>query len=120
AMPNFVRRWIINAVSVALAAHLVGGIHLHGGVLETFMVALVFGLVNAFVKPLAVLLSLPLLLFSLGLFYFVLNGAMLMLTARLTPYLDVDGLGAAVLGSLVISLASVAMGRLIEKTEPRD
>ena len=78
------------------------------------VVAFVFGLVNALLKPIVLLFSLPFLLLSLGLFTFVVNGVMLMVTAGLTDALSVSGLWAAVLGSLVISIVSTILGWVLK------
>jgi putative membrane protein len=77
-------------------------------------VALLFGVLNALLKPILLLLSLPFLLVTLGLFAFVVNGALLLLTARLTEHLAVSGLGSAILGSLVISLVTIVLGRALD------
>ncbi|MBM4373408.1 MAG: phage holin family protein [Deltaproteobacteria bacterium] len=109
-MRNFVVRIFVNALALSAAAWLVPGISLSGGFADVLLVALVFGLVNAILKPLVLLLSLPFLLLTLGLFAFVVNAAMLLLTARLTEHLAVSGFGAALLGSLVISVVSAVLG----------
>ena len=113
-MRNFVVRLVVNALALSAAAWLVPGISLSGGVWSVLLVALVFGLVNALLKPLVLLLSLPFLLLTLGLFAFVVNGAMLLITARLTEHLAVSGLVAAILGSIVISLVSAVLGSALK------
>jgi putative membrane protein len=100
---------IVNAIALWFAAWLVDGMHLSESVVEVVIVALVFGLVNVFIKPVVLLLSLPLLLLSLGLFTFVINAAMLGLAAYLTAGLVVDSVGAALTGSLVVSVASLLL-----------
>ena len=116
-MRNFIIRLFVNALALSAAAWLVSGITLTGGIGDVLLVALVFGLVNAVLKPLVWLLFfpflLPLLVLTLGLFAFVVNGAMLLLTARFTEHLEVSGLGAAVLGSIVISLVSAVLGGVL-------
>ena len=73
-----------------------------------------FGVLNALLKPLLIILSLPFLILTLGLFAFVVNGALLLITASLTEHLAVSGLGAAILGSLVISVVTMLMGRALK------
>jgi putative membrane protein len=119
-MRNFAVRLFVNALALSAAAWLVPGISLTGGVWSVLLVALVFGLVNALLKPLVLLLSLPFLLLTLGLFAFVVNGAMLLITARLTEHLAVSGLGAAILGSIVISLVSAVLGSALKDGDGRD
>lgn len=109
-MRKFTVRLFVNALALSAAAYLVDGITLSGDFGPVLLVALLFGLVNALLKPLVLLLSLPFLILTLGLFTLVVNGAMLMVTAALTEHLTVSGLGAAILGSLVISVVSVLLG----------
>jgi putative membrane protein len=102
---GFVVRTLLNAATIALAAALVPGIRLDGA-WPALLAGLVLGLVNALVRPVLVILTLPLTVVTLGLFLLVLNGVCLALTAWLVPGFDVDGLLAAVLGALVISAVS--------------
>ena len=95
---------VLNGIALLLASYLVPGIDYRGGVLYLLLAGLVIGLVNLLVKPLVTLLSLPLVVVTLGLFYLVINGLMLALAAWLLDGLTVDGCGAAVLGGLVIAL----------------
>jgi putative membrane protein len=119
-MRNFVIRLFVNALALSAAAWLVPGISLSGGFGDVLLVALVFGLVNAILKPIVFLLSLPFVIVTLGLFAFVVNGAMLLLTARLTDHLAVSGLGAAILGSVVISLVSAILGGALKDEKKRE
>lgn len=118
-MRNFVIRLFVNALALSAAAYIVPGIHLEGTFGDILLVALVFGLVNALLKPLVWLLSLPFLILTLGLFAFVVNGAMLLLTAHFTDPLSVSGLGAAVVGSIVISLVSMLLGGALKDEKKR-
>jgi putative membrane protein len=102
---GFVIRALVNAATIALAAALLPGIRLEGA-WPALLAGVVLGLVNALVRPVLVILTLPLTVVTLGLFLLVLNGLCLILTAWLVPGFDVDGLGAAVLGALVISVVS--------------
>lgn len=95
---------VLNGIALLLASLLVPGVDYQGGILYLLLAGLVIGLINLLVKPLVTLLSLPLLLVTLGLFYLVINGAMLWLAGWLLDGLTVDGCGAAVLGGLVIAL----------------
>lgn len=104
-MPGFFIRWLLNAVALAVAASIVPGIH-SDGVGATMIAALVLGILNAIVRPFLILLTLPINLLTLGLFTFVVNGIMLLMTGSLVRGFTVDGLGAAILGALVLSLVS--------------
>ena len=114
-MRNAIVRLVINAAALWGAAALVGGVHLSEDFSGVVVVALVFGLVNALIKPLVKLLSLPLLLLTLGLFTVVINASMLLLTAHFTRHLAVDGFGAAVAGSLVVSFVSLVLSLLLKE-----
>jgi putative membrane protein len=94
---GFIVRVLVNAAAIALAASLVRGIHLEGSGAAR-LAGLVLGLINALVRPVLVVLTLPLTLVTLGLFLLVLNGVCLALTAWLVSGFDVDGLLSAVLG----------------------
>ena len=113
-MLSFILHWLVLAVALFVAARLVPGVHVTSyGVLA--VAALVIGLVNAFVRPVLVLLSLPLTIVTLGLFYLVVNGVCLMLAAALVPGFRVDGCGAAILGALVISIVGWLINLLLPK-----
>ena len=101
---------LLNAVALWLAANLVPGIHYSGGLAWLLLAGLLLGLLNLLVKPLLTFLSLPLIVLSLGLFYLVINGAILYLAAGLMPHhLQVAGCGSAILGGLVIGLFNWAV-----------
>jgi putative membrane protein len=102
---GFIVRVLVNAAVIALAAALVPGLHL-AGAMPALLAGLVLGLINALVRPVLVVLTLPLTLLTLGLFLLVLNGICLALTAWLVPGFDIDGFLPAVLGALVISVVS--------------
>ncbi|MFI8188432.1 phage holin family protein [Streptomyces sp. NPDC085946] len=117
-MMNFLVKTIANAGALAVAVWLLDKITLTGdstgrktGTL--ILVALIFGLVNVLVKPVVKLLSLPLLILTLGLFTLVVNALMLLLTSWLADVLDlsfhVEGFWTAVVGGLIISVVSWAL-----------
>ena len=98
----------VNAVALWVASELLGDdMKLEGELWRILVVAAVFGLINAFLRPIAKLLSLPLIILSLGIFIIVINAVMLLLTDILTgDLLEIDGFGPAFLGALIISLVS--------------
>ncbi|CAL9518018.1 hypothetical protein SUDANB105_03749 [Streptomyces sp. enrichment culture] len=117
-MMNFLVKTIANAGALAVAVWLLDKITLTGDgtgkkVGTLLIVALIFGLVNFLVKPIVKLLSLPLLILTLGLFTLVVNALMLLLTSWLADKLDigfhVEGFWTAVLGGLIISIVSWAL-----------
>ena len=109
-MRNFLIRLFVNALALAAAAWLIDGIQMGGGFFDVLLVALVFGVLNAILKPLLLLFSLPLLIVTLGLFALVVNAGMLMITASLLDDFAVSGFWAAFLGSLVISITTMLLG----------
>lgn len=113
-MKTLLVRLVINALGLLAAASLVPGIGLAPGFLDVALVAAVFGLVNALLKPILTVLSFPFLIVSLGLFALVINAVLLLVTARLTERLAVEGFGSAVLGSVVISVVGMLAGWLLK------
>lgn len=113
----FIIRWLITAAGVWVASKLIGGIHLDGWE-STLMVALILGLLNAFVRPLLVFGSLPALILTLGLFLIIINTALLALTAWIAGKFDsihfsIDGFWSAVGGAVIISIVSFLITRFI-------
>ena len=104
-MPGFLIRMLVTALGLALAAALVPGIEIAGSV-TLLAAALLLGIVNAVVRPLAVLFTLPLTLLTLGLFLLVINAAMLGLVAWLLDGFHIAGFFAALIGSLIVSFTS--------------
>jgi putative membrane protein len=109
-------RWLINAAALYVAVQIVPGIRAEdtGAIL---IAAVVIGLINATLKPIAVLLTLPLTILTLGLFYLVVNAAMLYLAAVLTPGFELAGFGSAVVGAVVVSLVGMLLGGLAERKD---
>ena len=113
---------VVNALALAAATWLIAGISLTGAtpgdrVTALLLVAVVFGIVNAVVRPVVKLLSLPFLILTLGLLIFVINALMLLLTSWLSGQLGlgfhVDGFGSALLGGLVVMVATWVLEVLI-------
>jgi putative membrane protein len=106
-LKEFLQRWAITTVGVLIAAHVVRGIHYESW--QGLLVAtLVLGLLNAFIRPILLLLSLPLLIVTLGLFTLVINALLLMLVGQIKGF-HVDGFWAAFWGGVVISVASLLL-----------
>lgn len=104
-MTGFLIRWLITALGLWVAQAIVPGIEITG-VGTLLAAALLLGLVNAVVRPIVVLLTLPITVLSLGLFLLVVNAAMLALVAALLDGMVVRGFFSALFGSLVVSLTS--------------
>ena len=97
---------VANAVALWATTQLVAGISWSGDLVQLLVAGAVFGLLNLIVRPIVMLLSLPLLVVSLGLFYFVLNGLLLWGFSKLMPGYTVSGLWTGILGSLVIMIVN--------------
>ena len=104
-MPRFIITWILTAASLLITAYLVPGIHLNG-IAAAAIGAVVLGLMNAIVRPIMVLLTLPLTILTLGLFLFVVNALSFYLVPLFTPGFKIDSFGTALIGSIVLSLVS--------------
>ncbi len=119
----FVIRLLVNAAALYVATKLVPGVTYEGSSLAFFGVALVFGIVNAFIRPVAKVLTFPFIIVTLGLFILVINGLMLWLTSRLSAALGlgfhVRGFWAAIGGAIVVSIVSLILSMLIGEREVR-
>lgn len=112
AMKAFLARWLIGTVAVLVATYVVPGIRYRHWT-DLLVATFILGLLNTFVRPLLILLSLPLLVVTLGLFTLVINAVLLLLVSALMgPAFHVDGFGQAVLAALVISLITLALNKL--------
>jgi putative membrane protein len=118
-------RWIINAAALAAAAYLVPGINIVGepAWLTVAITALIFGLVNALIRPLLKLLTCPLIILTLGLFTLVINGLMLWLSSwigkQFSVGFEVTGFVPALLGALVVSVVSFVLTLVFREDDDR-
>jgi len=106
-----------NAVALYITTLLVPGITFTGNLLTLFLAGLILGIFNLIVRPIAMLLALPLLIITLGLFYFVLNGLLLWLAAAFLPGYSVNGLIPGIVGALVMTLTNWVLGLFFKKKE---
>lgn len=115
---SFIIRLIVNAAALWVATRLVPGVVYDGAVLPFLGVAIVFGIVNAFIRPVTKILTFPIIILTLGLFSLVVNGLMLWLTSALSGALGlgfhVSGFWAAFLGALVVSIVSTILSLFIQ------
>ena len=120
-MKKFLQSWAINTFAVLAAVWIVPGIHFKDDSLwAPFVTSLVLGILNAFIRPVLMLLALPLLIFTLGLFTLVINALMLYFVSFLLGrYFEVDSFGAAFLGALVISIVSLLLNLVTGGSRPR-
>ena len=116
-------RWLINTLAIYVAVQVVPGVQYVGGPVGFLLVALLFGLVNATVRPLLALLTCPLVMLTLGLFLFVINAMMLLLTGWLSRQFElgfrVAGFWPAFWAGLLISLVSLFLSIVVGEKEVR-
>lgn len=102
---KLVLNWLIAAAAIVISAYLLPGVGVSGFVVALIL-AIVLGAINIFIRPLLVLLTLPITLFTFGLFLFVINALLILLAAEIVPGFTVDGFWWALLFSAVLSLIS--------------
>jgi len=116
-IPGFLIRFVINAAALGVAAWLIDGIEVDN-IQALLLAALIFGIVNAIVKPILAFVTCPLIVLTLGLFLLVLNAAMMGLTSWIAGQLDisfrVDSFVAALLGAIIVAIVSWALTQLTD------
>lgn len=110
-MKSFFIRWLFTTISVLLVAELLPGIEVTSAV-GLILAALIMGILNAFLKPLMIILTLPLTVFSFGLFLFVINGIILYLTSLIVRGFDIANIWVAIVASILISIVSTLINWL--------
>jgi putative membrane protein len=100
-----VTRWLVITVSILLASHFMSGIRVES-IFTALIAAGLLGLINVFIKPIFILLTLPLSILTLGVFTFFINAFLLELVAYIVPGFEIDGFLSAFLGALIISIVS--------------
>jgi putative membrane protein len=111
---RFVLVWLLNTVALLVVAYIVPGIHVQD-LMAAIVAALVLGLVNAVIRPILVLLTLPVTVLTLGLFILVINGLMFQLAAWVVPGFEVAGFWWAVLGALVFSIITFFLAAAVQR-----
>ena len=115
---RLILRWIALALAIWAATAIVPGITVHGGARTYLWVALLFGLINAVIGSTVKVLTFPVTIITFGLFIFVINVAMLALTARWSTALDIKDFWSAVFASLIISIVSSLLRGFYKRTTP--
>ena len=111
-MKRFLQSWLINTLAVLVAVYVVKGIH-YQKPLDLVIASLLLGVLNSVLRPVLLLLALPLLIFTLGLFMLVINALLLLLVGDLMrPHFQVDDFRSAFWGALVISIVSLILNIL--------
>ena len=118
AVKWFIQRWLVTTAGVLIASELVSGIQYrtYGGLI---VASLLLGIFNAFLRPIMMILSLPLLILTLGLFTFIINALLLRFVGYLVDSFEVNGFWPALFGGIIISIVSFVANGLIGKKEKR-
>ena len=106
-----------NAFALWVTQALVPGITFRGSFVTLIIAGAIWGLFNLIVRPIAMVLSIPLLILTLGLFYFVLNGILLWLASFFLPGYQVNGIVSGILGALVMTVVNWAVHALVKKED---
>ena len=100
--------WLINAAALYATTQVIPGVRVAG--LENLLVAAIaIGLINAIIRPILRFVTMPITVLTLGLFYFVLNGALFYLAAHFTPGFELDSFASAILGGIVMSIVATVL-----------
>lgn len=114
-MVYFLVKWLINALAIFIVAHIVKGIEVSSTAV-VLVIALVLGIVNAFVRPLVILVTLPINILTLGLFTLFINGALFYLVSKLVKGFVITGFWPAFWGYILFSIISCLLSYLIIET----
>ncbi len=114
---QFLLRWLGNGVGLWIAAQLIPGIGYGEKIRVIFVAALVFSIVNAVVRPIIVLLSLPAIVYTLGFFTLVINALMLFLVSIIYPRFQLDTFGAALLAVIIVWLVNYAVSVFVSSPQ---
>lgn len=117
-MRHFVFRWIITTVAILIASRLIPGIHVDGTG-ASIGAALLLGILNAFIRPILLLLSAPLILLTLGVFILIINALLLWWVPTFVPGFEVDSFGSAFWGSIIVSLVSWMLSAFFRGSDGR-
>ncbi|MBW4548937.1 MAG: phage holin family protein [Symplocastrum torsivum CPER-KK1] len=113
-MPHFLLTWLLTALALVVTANLVPGFAITSFV-AALVAAVVLGLLNAIVKPILVLLTLPITFLTLGLFLFVVNALTIWLAGSITPGFVVSGFLPALLGSIILTIVASVLNFVVDR-----
>lgn len=111
-MSTLIVKWLVNALAIFLVGNFLPGIHVPD-YMTALWAALALGILNTIIRPVLLLLTLPINLLTLGLFSFILNGFMFWIATKLVHGFSVDGFWWAVLGALIVSVIAMVANRLL-------
>ena len=109
---SFLLQWLVSGLAIIITAYLLPGVRV-AGFFAALVTALILGLINAFIRPVLILLTLPLNILTLGLFTLVINALLIMLAAAVVPGFTVQGFWWALLFGLVLAVVNFALGSIV-------
>ena len=109
---SFFLQWLVSGLAIIITAYLLPGVRV-AGFFAALVTALILGLINAFIRPVLILLTLPLNILTLGLFTLVINALLIMLAAAIVPGFTVQGFWWALLFGLVLAVVNYALGAIV-------
>jgi putative membrane protein len=111
-MPGIFLRWIITTIAIVIVPYIVTGFRI-SNLFAAFFVAAILGILNALIRPLLILLTLPITILTLGIFILIINTLMLELAAAISPGVSVDSFGSAFFASIIISIVSWILNNFV-------
>ena len=108
---NILIKWIVSAVAIAITAYLLPGVTVTG-IVPVLVLAVVLGVINAFIKPILTLITLPLTIFTLGIFSLILNTLLILLAEAVVPGFEIAGFWWALLFGIVLALVTAVLKKV--------
>lgn len=112
-MIKTIANWVLNALALYIVASIVPGIRIEGFGVALWAI-IIISLLNAIVRPILIVLTLPITILTLGLFVFIINALLLLFAGSITPGFHVAGLGSALIGSIVLTLITMIFHNLVK------
>jgi putative membrane protein len=109
---SFLLQWLVSGLAIIITAYILPGVKVEG-FFAALVTALILGLINAVIRPVLILLTLPLNILTLGLFTLVINALLIMLAAAIVPGFFVQGFWWALLFGLVLAIVNFALGGIV-------
>jgi putative membrane protein len=113
---RFIVRWAVNSLGLWIASRIISGIVIDQKLKTILWVGLLMSIINSILKPIIIILSLPALVFTLGIFMLVINGFMLLIVDKISSRLSISTFGAAVLGGIIIGLVNYLISTIIDQS----
>jgi putative membrane protein len=110
---NFLLQWVVYTLAIVITAYFLPGVHITG-IMAAFFAAVIIGLVNAFIRPVLIILTLPINIVTFGLFILVINALLIMLSAWLVPGFVINGFWWAILFGIVLAIVSCFLSGIIK------